>query len=64
MMGNKEYLINEGNVCPKCGSEDIFSSTEIEDCGLIAFRNCECKKCRFPWEDRFKLIGYVYEKGE
>jgi len=63
MLSQKEYVDNNGSICPKCKSDDIIAFEEIEDCGKSAFRNCKCGSCGFLWEDKYDLVGYTHKEG-
>ena len=56
-MSNEEYLSNDGNKCPFCGSESIDGGT-IQTDSDIAWRYCSCDDCNSEWEDQYRMVGY------
>ena len=57
-MTDGEYLLNKGNNCPFCDSEDIYwedISMEDSDC----FQEVGCHTCKHRWFDKYTRSGYI-----
>lgn len=51
----KKYMINNGNICPFCESEEISADhADFDDCWV--WRKVECNQCKKQWVDIYKLV--------
>ena len=57
-MTQEEYVMQLGERCPECGSEDIRATEQVESCSRAAYQNVTCNVCGADWTDEYKLIGY------
>lgn len=57
MMHKKEYVTNEGNQCPRCGSENIGKGPIEADAGN-AVQSSWCTDCQCQWNDIYELTSY------
>jgi hypothetical protein len=56
-----EYLARGGQVCPRCGSEQIEGGGGMEVDGTTVVNHMGCLECDFGWRDVYSLQGYVQE---
>jgi hypothetical protein len=56
-----EYLARRGQVCPRCGSEQIEGGGGMEVDGTTVVNHMGCLECDFGWRDVYSLQGYVPE---
>jgi|ERR1039458_7146311 hypothetical protein len=52
----KQYLANEGVVCPFCQSDDVVSGSVETDSGY-ATQDITCNVCDEEWTDVYTLTG-------
>ena len=53
----KEYVENNGSVCPVCQSREIRGQGFSID-GTVASQGVSCLKCGSQWQDIYQLAGY------
>lgn len=51
-----KYLINNGNICPFCGSEEIEGGEHEYDDEIMT-QVVFCKECNKNWVDIYRLVG-------
>lgn len=52
------YLENDANSCPYCGSKNITGDAVDFDC-LHAFRGVSCNDCEETWMEVFEMSGIL-----
>ncbi len=57
MLTNKEYVEEEGTVCPNCGDSSI-SGASVEITYNKAYQNILCHYCGAEWTDVYELTGF------
>ncbi len=60
-MNNREYLQEEGNRCPSCGSGNISGGNFGADC-TYAWRPVTCKDCGGEWQEQFVMQSYNWRE--
>ena len=55
----EEYVRNEGNACPFCGSESIETRGSIESDSGVCWQDVACAECEKAWQDVYKLHSYI-----
>jgi len=58
MTKNQEYIENNGQQCPFCGSDDIHMQHRPTIGGGRASNPMTCDTCDKNWKDEYELIGY------
>ena len=61
LLPTSEYLARRGQVCPRCGSEQIEGGGGMEVDGTTVVNHMGCLECDFGWRDVYSLQGYVPE---
>ena len=61
LLSTTEYLAKGGQVCPRCGSEQIEGGGGMEVDGTIVVNHMGCLECDFEWRDVYSLQRYVQE---
>jgi hypothetical protein len=62
LLPTAEYLARGGQVCPRCGSEQIEGGGGgMEVDGTTVVNHMGCLECDFTWRDVYSLQGYVQE---
>ena len=62
LLPTAEYLARAGQVCPRCGSEQIEGGGKgMEVDGTTVINHMGCLECDFGWRDVYSLQGYVQE---
>ena len=56
-----EYLARGGQVCPRCGSEQIEGGGGMEVDATTVVNHMSCLECDFGWRDVYSLQGYIQE---
>jgi len=57
-LSEEEYLLELGQRCPMCKSEDIQTTGVIETDSDYGWHKVECSSCNAEWDDVYKLVGY------
>lgn len=53
-----QYVARKGNVCPACGSSNLWGHSVDVD-GATASQPVECLDCDANWNDAYVLTGYT-----
>jgi hypothetical protein len=53
------YVAGKGEVCPACGSDNIYLASPMETDGGDAWGNCYCLGCKASWQDCYQLTGFI-----
>ncbi len=61
LLPTAEYLARDGQVCPRCGSEQIEGGGGMEVDGTTVVNHMGCLECDFGWRDVYSLQGYIQE---
>ncbi len=57
----REYLKQDGNLCPFCGSNDL-NCGRIEVDSNYAWQDVRCENCEEDWKDTYTLTGVTFTK--
>ena len=61
-MDNKEFVNNNGEKCPYCGSDFIVVAAEAIVVGKLMTRHASCNACKNHWKEdyeiKYTLKGY------
>lgn len=55
----KEKYLFSPNHCPKCNSENIESSGQVQVDSSGAWQDVECNACHFTWQDIYSLTNVI-----
>jgi hypothetical protein len=61
LLSTAEYLARAGQVCPRCGSDQIEGGGGMEVDGTTVVNHMGCLECDFGWRDVYSLHRYVQE---
>lgn len=53
----EQYVLNHGNECPYCVSQDITTTEQTDVCDGTAWQECRCRECGKHWRDVYSLSG-------
>ena len=55
-----EYIANEGNCCPFCGSEEIYETTP-KRINLVFMLAQTCEMCDHTWFTTYDITSMYYQ---
>lgn len=56
-MTPEDYVVNQGNFCPHCDSNDLEGGKFDVDTNR-AWQAITCLSCEATWNDVYHLVGY------
>ena len=63
-MGDREYVIQGGLVCPFCRSHNVECATRMKGEARQCSQDIRCLDCKRTWRDIYELTGYeVLNRG-
>ena len=56
---NKDYVAEQGLICPNCRSKDIGDTAELVQAVADAYQDVKCNDCGATWVDCHTLHSYA-----